>query len=134
MTVPEQTWVYTPELSTLRNMALATVFWTVLYILITYIPLPKYKALKTSEGKPIEVKRSEILDTQNRIVSFIHGLLCIGICIYDVNYLQLPCGSPNHPIETFLLTVSFGYFLYDFLAMAYYGLLDSSMTIHHFIC
>jgi hypothetical protein len=29
---------------------------------------------------------------------------------------------------------SCGYFLYDFVAMAYFKMLDSGMTIHHFIC
>jgi hypothetical protein len=29
---------------------------------------------------------------------------------------------------------SFGYFSYDFFAMAYLGILDRSMTIHHLLC
>ena len=32
------------------------------------------------------------------------------------------------------LYIAVGYFIYDFLAMAYYGLLDSTMIIHHGIC
>ncbi len=32
------------------------------------------------------------------------------------------------------MTFSASYFLYDFIAMAYYGILDKSMTIHHNIC
>ena len=32
------------------------------------------------------------------------------------------------------MTFSASYFLYDFVAMAYYGILDKSMFIHHNIC
>ena len=130
----EQTWVYIAESTTFVNIGLATSFWIIICMLVTLIPLPKYKALKSSEGKPVPMTKEEILDTRNRIISFIHGIVCIALSFYDITYLNLPCGSPNHPMETFLITVSLGYFLYDFLAMAYYGLLDQSMTIHHSIC
>lgn len=33
-----------------------------------------------------------------------------------------------------MIYIAVGYFLYDFTAMAYYGLLDATMTIHHWIC
>lgn len=33
-----------------------------------------------------------------------------------------------------MIYIAVGYFLYDFAAMAYYGLLDKTMTIHHWIC
>jgi len=33
-----------------------------------------------------------------------------------------------------LIYTAVGYFLYDFTAMAYYGLLDKTMVIHHAIC
>ena len=134
MPVPEQTWVYIAESTTFVNIALATSFWMILYMIVTLIPLPKYKGIKSSEGKPVPMTKEEILDTQNRIVSFTHGILCIVLSYYDINYLKLPCGSENHPMETFLITMSLGYFLYDYLTMAYYGLLDQTMTIHHSIC
>lgn len=131
MSVPPQTWVYLPEQTTLLNVALSTIFWTGLYILVTFLPIPEYKAFKTSQGKPVKIQRVETLDTQNRYISLVHGFMCIILSYYDVTYLDLPCGSPNHPVQTFLITMSFGYFLYDLLAMAYYGLLDQSMLIHH---
>lgn len=132
--VPPQTWVYIPDQSVMINVALSTVFWTVLYIIATFLPIPQIKAFKTSEGKPVQISKWETLDTQNRYISLIHGIMCIILSFYDITYLNLPCGSPNHPVQTFLITVSCGYFLYDLLAMMYYGLLDRSMLLHHGIC
>ena len=37
-------------------------------------------------------------------------------------------------MEYNILTVSCGYFSYDFLSMAWFGLLDLDMTIHHLLC
>lgn len=74
MEIPEQNWVYTPTTRTLVQILVSLTFWTVLYNILIYVPLPKYKAMKTSEGKPIEVSREEVLDIQNRMVSFIHGI------------------------------------------------------------
>lgn len=36
--------------------------------------------------------------------------------------------------EKYLIYCAVGYFLYDFAAMAYYGLLDGAMTFHHWLC
>uniref|UniRef100_A0A7S3CUH1 TLC domain-containing protein n=1 Tax=Strombidium rassoulzadegani TaxID=1082188 RepID=A0A7S3CUH1_9SPIT len=33
-----------------------------------------------------------------------------------------------------LIHLSIGYFVYDFLAMTYYGLVDKTMTFHHLAC
>jgi len=33
-----------------------------------------------------------------------------------------------------VLYMSSGYFFYDFMAMGYYGLLDWTMTVHHWCC
>jgi len=44
------------------------------------------------------------------------------------------CGAPNSFTQELIIVNTGAYFLYDFIAMAYYGLLDSSMTIHHVVC
>jgi hypothetical protein len=33
-----------------------------------------------------------------------------------------------------MIYMSVGYFIYDFVAMSYYGLVDKAMTFHHLIC
>lgn len=44
------------------------------------------------------------------------------------------CGDINSLYEKRLLYCAVGYFTYDLLAMAYYGLLDMAMVIHHGVC
>jgi hypothetical protein len=41
------------------------------------------------------------------------------------------CGSQTNQSQYNALMISNGYFTYDFLSMAYFGLLDLDMTIHH---
>ncbi len=53
---------------------------------------------------------------------------------YNTYFAHSACGEKNTNFETFLLQFSDGYFLYDLLAMAYLGILDKSMLIHHSIC
>ena len=48
--------------------------------------------------------------------------------------LHSECGQTNSEFEKFILINSTGYFLYDFCAMAYFGILDLDMTIHHMMC
>lgn len=47
---------------------------------------------------------------------------------------QYECGSLTTQREYSILVVSSGYFSYDFLSMAWFGLLDLDMTIHHLLC
>jgi hypothetical protein len=74
--LPEQNWAYTPTTKTLMQIIGSTVFWTVLYNILMQIPLPKYKYSKDKNGKLVEIPLSEVLDIQNRMVSFIHGSVC----------------------------------------------------------
>lgn len=46
----------------------------------------------------------------------------------------MECGDPTSPFEHFVLTYSTGYFIFDTLAMAYLGLLDREMFVHHLVC
>lgn len=131
--IPEQNWVYTPTARTLAQILISLTFWTVLYNILMYVPLPKYKSVKSKEGKPVEISKKEILDMQNRMVSFIHGVASCTLSFLDITFVGLPYGSPNTSFQNFALTLSLGYFLYDTLAMAYYKLLDAPMTFHHSI-
>lgn len=131
--VPAQNWVYLANNKTLIQIFASLSIWTIVYLICMLVPLPKYKIFKDKEGKPIEISKAEILDMQNRMVSFIHGVLLVCLSAYDVFAYSVPYGSPNTDLQTFTLTMSLGYFLYDTLAMAYYGLLDSPMMFHHSI-
>lgn len=131
--LPEQNWAYTPTTKTLMQIIGSTVFWTVLYNILMQIPLPKYKYSKDKNGKLVEIPLSEVLDIQNRMVSFIHGSVCWALSFVDVTFYNFPYGSPNSTLQSFTLTLSLGYFMYDTIAMTYYKLLDSPMLFHHSI-
>ena len=80
------------------------------------------------------LKREINLDMRNRMVSFIHGLFILLLSAYQVYFAFTECGDATNNTEYFILTVSGGYFTYDFFAMAWYKLLDKDMAIHHMLC
>jgi hypothetical protein len=80
------------------------------------------------------LKREEYLDLRNRIVSFVHGTMGLLLSGYHYYFLHTECGWKNTELEKFIITNSFGYFAYDFVVMCYFGLMDTGMFIHHFIC
>ena len=98
------------------------VFWNVINYIALKVDIP--------DG---HLKRNEWLDCRNRIVSFIHGLICIFVPGYILISDSQECGNPNTLTMKFQIACSCGYFLYDFVAMAYFGLLDAGMIIHHSI-
>jgi len=48
--------------------------------------------------------------------------------------MHASCGDSNLQFEVNVMNMSIGYFLYDFAAMGYYGLLDATMIFHHVMC
>lgn len=101
--------------------------WTSIYIVIAVSPLP-FKHLAS------KISKENDLDVRNRMVSFLHGVTLIIFSCYEFYFTPGSCGDKNTLYETRLLYTAIGYFLYDFLAMAYYGLLDMTMTFHHWVC
>ena len=80
------------------------------------------------------LNRKTELDVKNRMVSFLHGFIMVLLSAREFYFTPGSCGDQNTPYEKMTLYILCGYFSYDFLAMAYYGLLDTTMTIHHTIC
>jgi len=78
--------------------------------------------------------REDYLDMRNRIVSFIHGAIGIVLAGYHTYFLHNKCGQTNTEFEKFIIANSAGYFLYDYIVMWYFGLMDKAMFIHHNIC
>lgn len=74
------------------------------------------------------------MDVKNRIVSIVHGLTLAIFSAYEFYVTPGSCGDPNTTYEKRLIYTAVGYFLYDFAAMAYYGLLDTAMSFHHWSC
>ena len=87
--------------------------------------------LKLNDGY---LKRLDWLDFRNRIVSIIHGVFILFLSTYNTFFVHSGCGERNTRFEEIIMNFTNGYFAYDFVAMAYLGILDKSMTIHHSIC
>lgn len=109
-------------------MPFGIIFWSMLYIIVLNTGIVTKKMDLTDK-----------LDIYNRIVSIVHGYLLTFGCGYEFfvfiwkgNY-DAGCGQENNDLQKFILCASISYFIYDFLAMAYYGLLDWAMSIHHFV-
>merc|ERR1719263_1804788 len=108
-------------------IGLSFLFWTAVYNVILLLPMPFKPAHK-------ELNRLDYLDVKNRYVSFLHGLTLLFGSTYTYYFMPGSCGDPNTDYDKNLIYTAVGYFLYDFFAMAYYGLLDKTMTIHHWVC
>ena len=98
-----------------------------MYIIVERLPLPL-------KPKGVELSRSQALDVKNRIISIIHGLVLAIFSAPEFYFYPGSCGDPNTTYEKRLIYTAVGYFLYDFSAMACYGLLDFAMSFHHWTC
>ena len=59
----------------LRGLAASLVFWSVLYVVVTFIPIPL-------RNKYCELSRNSELDIQNRVVSTVHGTFILFMAAY----------------------------------------------------
>ena len=106
------------------DLVLSSAIWTLLQVVLFQWPdLSAYK-----------MKRIPYLDMRNRMVSFIHGILCMNLCAHYMVFGDYGCGTLTTETEYWILVMSSGYFMYDFLSMAWFGLLDKDMAIHHSLC
>lgn len=97
--------------------------WTVVYLVVLAIG---------SQFK-LKISRNDELDVLNRIVSIFHGTAALLLSGYHFATHGANCYYPTVNFEIQVFLMSSGYFIYDFLAMAYYGLLDAPMTLHHVV-
>ena len=84
--------------------------------------------------KGTTVSKVKELDVKNRIISVIHGLVLVIFSAKEFYVHPGSCGDTNTMYERRMIYTAVGYFLYDFFAMAYYGLLDAAMSFHHWTC
>ena len=106
------------------DFLVSTTFWTTLQIVFFQFPnLDAYK-----------MNRSNYLDFRNRMVSFVHGMVCLSLSAYHFAFMRTECGQSKNHLEYFTLVMSGGYFSYDFLGMAWFNILDLDMAVHHALC
>ena len=115
------------QMEDVKMIGLSFALWTSMYLVVAYSPLP-------FKPKGVNLKRLDDLDVRNRIVSFTHGFLLMVLAGYEFYFLRGSCGDRNSQYQKNLMYMSIGYFIYDFGAMCYYGLVDFAMTFHHTIC
>lgn len=97
------------------------VYWWIFYLLIHFTIT-------------IKLKREEVLDLKNRLVSMIHGILstcfCIGFIFWFGYDMKMKPNTFFEKIDYFSLS----YFLYDLSACYIFGLFDLKLLFHHCLC
>ena len=71
---------------------------------------------------------------KNRIVSIVHGLVLVIFSAPEFYLNPGSCGDANTIYAKRIIYTAVGYFLYDFISMAYFGLLDLALLFHHWTC
>ena len=121
-------WSYYPLVwADIKLIGTWSLFWGILFVIASQIN-PPFKP----EG--LKLKQKDELDVKNRLVSFVHGFSMAFLSAYEFYFQPGSCGESNTPFERMVCCATAGYFLYDFVAMAYYKLLDGTMILHHSIC
>lgn len=95
--------------------------WNAIYMIIHFTIQTKLKKLTE-------------LDIKNRIISIMHGLLSFGLSAAYIIQHGIDLESPFDYFSSGIICLSFGYFLYDLLACLFFGIWDSKLIIHHFLC
>jgi hypothetical protein len=97
--------------------------WSVLFLFVNY-----------NVDLPSKLGKRKIDDVKNRIVSIAHGLFALFVTGYHLYRDNPGYADPATPIQHIINLTSCAYFLYDFVACAYYGLADMGLVLHHSMC
>jgi len=101
----------------------AVIAWAVLFTFVNYnLELPDKISKKKSD------------DLKNRVVSIVHGLFALFVSGFHFFRDNPEYAAPATTIQHIILLTSCAYFLYDFIACAYYGLADMGLILHHGMC
>jgi len=83
---------------------------------------------------PSKLDKKKADDIKNRIISIVHGLFALFVSGYHIYRDRPGYTDPSTPIQHIILLTTGAYFLYDFIACAYYGLVDMALVLHHSLC
>jgi hypothetical protein len=93
------------------------IFWSIFYVFV---------------DKLIGKKNSpKMLDTKNRVISIVHGLVSFSLACYDILANKPEVSDYVTDFQKQTLLCSLGYFAYDTLACYYHGLFDLDLLLHH---
>jgi hypothetical protein len=105
---------------------IGTAVWSIIYLVIKHSKIHKL-LIKGAEDKDIK-------DLDNRMVSFLHGFGALLLSGYHCVLIRTTCGELNSVYQRNVMIFSVSYFAYDLIAMAFEGILDVAMFIHHPLC
>ncbi len=70
-------------------------------------------------------------DTIERILTIGYNIFALSVGYYDYFFNDSKCGYYNSEFQQFILCLSFGFFLFDYLYSYVYGILDFNRIVHH---
>lgn len=104
-------------------LASAVAAWTVFFLFVNY-----------NLELPSKLGKRRIDDLKNRVVSIVHGLFALVVSGYHIYRDNPQYEEPATKIQHIILLTSSAYFIYDFVACAFYGLADMGLVLHHTLC
>lgn len=107
----------------ITDMLVSISVWSLLQVVIFQWP----------DLSAFNLKHDVNVDVRNRMVSIVHGIVSLCVCTYLTMTSSATCGSQIIQSEYGAGIMTLGYFTYDFLCMAWFGLLERDMIIHHFL-
>jgi hypothetical protein len=97
----------------------SVVGWTIVFLFID-------KSIESAG-----LKRRELDDIKNRVVSILHGMFCVVSSGLSMLVDESEYGETNTPFQEVIILISAGYFFYDMIVLAYYNLTDEYLLLHH---
>jgi hypothetical protein len=97
--------------------------WTILFLFVNF-----------NLELPSKLGKRKINDIKNRTVSIVHGLFALFVSGYHIYRDNPQYAEPASNIQHIIMLTSCAYFMYDFIACAYYGLIDTGLILHHGMC
>jgi len=97
--------------------------WTILFLFVNF-----------NLDLPSKLGKRKVNDIKNRTVSIVHGLFALFVSGYHIYRDNPQYAEPATNIQHVIMLTSLAYFTYDFMACAYYGLIDTGLILHHVMC
>jgi len=103
----------------LKLLTYSTIAWFVVFWIVS------------DNVRPKGLKKRQVDDVKNRIVSIMHGLWAFVLSLAHILNDCPEYGSRNTSMQHFIMITSSAYFIYDYIACVWYKLIDTSVVVHH---
>jgi hypothetical protein len=99
-------------------------------ILPTLVDAHNKKVEQEKRGRKKTVS-GDVFDVQNRVVSILHALLCIAATALQMRKEGLSVGAGNTQLQKLILSISAGYFFYDWVFCTLFSGTGALENLHH---